>query len=171
MAGQELYSSIPQAQNFTLAELCRSDTAYRLGISNLPTAEHQNNLVYLAQKVLQPIRDHFAEPVIVSSGYRSPALNKAVKGSASSFHCFGCAADWDFRDHSKHTLVQAIYYIHENLPFTELIAEHFPHGWIHIAIAKGRENERQLKYCLASDNVVRRVANIDQLLAIVGGAI
>lgn len=161
-----LYEPIPQAPNFTLAELCRSATAYRNGISNTPTAEHQQNLIYLAQTVLQPLRDFFGEPIVVTSGYRGPRLNQVVGGSPSSFHCFGCAADWDFRDHSKHTLVDALKYIHENLPFTELIAEHFPGGWIHVAIQKGRENEKQTKYCLASDNRVRR-APFEEILKVV----
>ena len=140
------YHPIAGAPNFTLAELCKSETAYSKGIYNMPDSTGIANLTYLAQKVLQPIRDHFAEPIIISSGYRSPALNKCIGGSPTSFHAHGCAADWDFANHSRHTLLDAFEYIYSNLPFTELILEEFPGGWIHVAIARGRENEKQLKY-------------------------
>lgn len=164
MQGQ--YEPIPQAQNFTLAELCRSDTAFKQGLSNTPTSEHQQNLIYLAQTVLQPIRDFFGEPLVISSGYRGPALNKAVGGSPTSFHCHGCAADIQFVKGSSHKLVEIFGYVHGYLPYTELIAEELPDGWIHVAIAKGREDEKKVKYKRKGD-IVRR-ASYAEIMKIIG---
>lgn len=154
---QSLYEPIPNAPNFTLGELCRSATAYREGLSNTPTTEHQNNLIYLAQTVLQPIRDYFGEPLVISSGYRGPALNARVGGSPTSHHCYGHAADIMFTQNSKHRLIEIFAYIHGYLPYTELIAEELPDGWIHVAIAKGREDEKKVKYKRKGD-IVRRAS-------------
>lgn len=164
MQGQ--YEPIDNAPNFTLAELCRSATAFRDGISNTPTTEHQQNLIYLAQTVLQPIRDFFGEPIVVSSGYRGPALNKAVGGSPTSHHCNGCAADIMFGKDSSHKLIEIFGYIHGHLPYTELIAEELPDGWIHVAIVKGRENENQVKYKRRGD-IVRR-ASYAEVMKVMG---
>ena len=70
--------------NLNLAEITRSDTAKRQGIDNTPTAEHLENFKLLADKVFEPIREHFKTPIFISSGYRSKALNDFIKGSASS---------------------------------------------------------------------------------------
>ena len=79
--------------NFTLEELTASDTARRLRIDNTPTDAVRQNLATLATQVLQPIRDRWRQPIIISSGYRSPQLNRAVGGSATSQHVLGQAAD------------------------------------------------------------------------------
>lgn len=154
------------APNFSIAELCRSDTAFKKGIYNIAPSEQAANLVYLAQKVLQPIRDHFGEPLIVTSGYRSPSLNSYIGGSRTSFHCHGCAADLQFGKSSNHSLLELFEYIYRNLPFSELIAEECPNGWIHVALQKGREDEKKVKYKLVGD-VVRR-ASFAEVMKIMG---
>jgi zinc D-Ala-D-Ala carboxypeptidase len=54
--------------NFSLQELLKSQTAERKGISNKPEKpEHVTNLQTLCEKVLQPVRDHFARPVVINS--------------------------------------------------------------------------------------------------------
>jgi hypothetical protein len=83
------------SEHFTYAELTRSTTAVRKGISNSPTKEHAANLVQLCNEVLEPLRKLYGRPIRISSGYRSVALNKAVGGSATSHHCFGMAVDID----------------------------------------------------------------------------
>jgi uncharacterized protein YcbK (DUF882 family) len=83
------------SKNLALAEVTRSETAKRKGISNMPTPEHLENFKKLAENVFQPIREHFGKPIHISSGYRSAALNKAVGGSSSSQHCTGEAIDID----------------------------------------------------------------------------
>ena len=72
------------SKHLSLAEVTRSDSAKRNGISNEPTAEHLNNFKLLAEKVFEPIREHFKVPIHISSGYRSAALNKKIGGSLTS---------------------------------------------------------------------------------------
>ncbi len=88
--------------NFSLYELLRSDTAERrrslLEEQLNPPESVVNNLTYLAQTALQPIREILNYPIRVTSGYRSKGLNKAVGGSARSQHVRGEAADLTIND-------------------------------------------------------------------------
>jgi uncharacterized protein YcbK (DUF882 family) len=83
------------SNNLSLSEVTRSESAKRAGISNMPTAEHIENFKVLAEKVFQPIREHFGVPIHISSGYRSKELNAKIGGSATSQHCKGEAIDID----------------------------------------------------------------------------
>lgn len=78
---------------FRLEEFTRSDTATRLGISNVPNTEQVLNLCVLAACVLEPVRKWYGKPFVITSGFRSPALNKAVGGVSTSYHLKGQAAD------------------------------------------------------------------------------
>ena len=78
---------------FSLCEMARSDTAKRLGIDNTPSDEIKKNLTLFIEKVLDPIREDWGSPIIVSSGYRCPELNKAVGGVKTSGHLYGFCAD------------------------------------------------------------------------------
>lgn len=78
---------------FTLQELLKSDTAKRKGIDNTPSFEVVDHLRELTGKILDPLRVAWGKPIRVSSGYRCPKLNAAVKGSATSVHMIGYAAD------------------------------------------------------------------------------
>lgn len=78
---------------FTLQELLKSDTAKRKGIDNTPSFEVVDHLRELTGKILDPLRVAWGKPIRVSSGYRCPKLNAAVKGSATSVHMLGYAAD------------------------------------------------------------------------------
>ena len=66
------------SNNFSLAELVKSQTAERKGIHNKPETDAVENLIHLAETVLQPVRNHFGKPVMISSGYRSPELCEAI---------------------------------------------------------------------------------------------
>lgn len=126
------------SKNLTLAEVTRSNTAKRLGISNEPTKEHLYNLVDLAVNVFQPIREHFNAPIYISSGYRSEALNKAIKGSSTSQHCKGQAIDIDM-DGTSITNKQVFDFIKDNLEFDQLIYEFGTKespDWVHVSYAK-----------------------------------
>lgn len=79
--------------NFTLQELVASDTALRLGINNTPPADILPNLEILMLG-LQDVRDVLGHPMYISSGYRCPKLNTAVRGSKTSAHMQGYAADF-----------------------------------------------------------------------------
>jgi zinc D-Ala-D-Ala carboxypeptidase len=137
------------SNNLTLAEVTKSNTAIRRGIDNTPTDLHISNLQYLAEQVFQPLRDHFGSSIFVSSGYRSKGLNEAIGGSKTSFHSHGMALDLDMDGKSnKITNADIFNYIKENLPYSELIWEFGTDenpNWVHVAIAKGREDEKNTK--------------------------
>lgn len=81
------------SKNFTLEELTFSITANNHGINNTPNAEVKAALKRLAVEVLQPIRDAWGQPIVVTSGYRCPKLNAAVGGVKGSQHLLGQASD------------------------------------------------------------------------------
>jgi hypothetical protein len=126
--------------HLNLAEVTRSDSAKRHGIDNTPTPEHLENFKLLAEKVFEPIRLHFKEPIFISSGYRSKALNDLIKGSLSSQHCKGQAIDIDM-DGSKGGVTNKMVFdfIKSRLDFDQLIAE-FPENsnpaWVHVSYVK-----------------------------------
>jgi NADH dehydrogenase FAD-containing subunit len=135
------------SKNLSLAEVLRSESAKRNGISNNPTKEHLANLVSIALNVFQPIRDHFLVPIHISSGYRSVALNKAVGGSNTSQHSKGQALDIDM-DGTKITNKQIFDFIKDNIEFDQLIGEFGTDknpDWVHVSYAKGKNRKQILK--------------------------
>ena len=136
------------SKNLWLSEVTKSNTAIRRGIDNNPTKLHIANLTYLAEKVFQPIREHFGHPIFVSSGYRSKDLNEAIGGSQKSFHSHGMALDLDMDGKSTITNTDIFNFIKNNIDYTELIWEFGTEDkpdWVHVAIAKGREQEKKAK--------------------------
>lgn len=125
--------------HFSLDELTRSQTASRLGINNQPTPEVVAMLRRLAITLLEPIRDLLGAPLHVDSGYRSPALNGAVGGAASSAHLDGRAADLVPIGVG---LVAAFDFIRRSsLPFDQVILE--CGAWIHVAVARPGDAPRR----------------------------
>ena len=78
---------------FTLKEMTKSDTAIRRRISNVPNEQEKQNIYQLVEKILDPLREAYGKPIIVSSGFRCEKLNTAVGGSKTSQHKTGQAAD------------------------------------------------------------------------------
>lgn len=78
---------------FTLDEMVASDTAQRKSISNTPTPEIVDNLDRLVVSLLDPIRELWGEPLIISSGFRTQQVNALVGGTPRSYHRYGLAAD------------------------------------------------------------------------------
>lgn len=145
------------SENLSLAEVMRSETAKRKGISNMPTPEHIENFKKLAENVFQPIRDHFGRPIHISSGYRSAALNKAIGGAGktvngvyipSSQHCSGEAIDIDM-DGTEITNKQVFDFIKEHLQFDQLIWEFGTESnpdWVHVSYeSTGKQRKQILK--------------------------
>lgn len=126
---------------FSIAELCKSTTADRLGINNKCNQEHVANLTVLVDNVLDPLRTWYGKPLTVSSGYRCPALNKAVKGSNTSQHMSGQAADIDTGDRQQNKLL--FEYIRKNLPFDQLIDES-NFAWVHVSYRADDKNRNQV---------------------------
>jgi len=126
------------SEHLELAEIIRSETAKRHGISNMPTAEHIANFKLLAENVFEKVRNHFRCPIHISSGYRSKELNACTPGaSKTSDHCFGRALDLDQQGHSHGiTNNEVFHYIKDNLKFKQLIAEYPVNGelsWCHVS--------------------------------------
>ena len=124
--------------NFTLEELTKSETALRQNIDNTPTVDVVENLTRLAEKVLQPVREHYGKGVKVNSGFRSMAVNAAVggvQGAKPSDHTRGMAADIEIPGLPNAELAQ---WIEANLEYTQLILEFYTQGipdsgWVHVS--------------------------------------
>ena len=134
------------SEHLSLSELIRSESAKRNGIQNTPTPEHIENLKALAEKIFQPIREHFKKPIRISSGYRSKELNALIKGSLSSQHCKGQAFDLD-NDGTDITNRQIFDFVKDNLNFDQLIYEFGDDqnpDWVHISYNKNGPQRKQV---------------------------
>lgn len=134
------------SKNLSLAEMIRSESAKRKGISNMPTEEHLANMKKLAINVFQPIRDHFNVPIHISSGYRSLELNKAIKGSKTSQHCTGEAIDIDM-DGTTISNTQIFNWIKNNLVFDQMIWEFGTDSnpdWVHVSYESSGKQRKQI---------------------------
>jgi len=77
---------------FSLYEATRSDASERLGVDNHPSTLQLANIRHAAHR-LDLVREYVGAPIIVSSWFRSPAVNRAVGGADSSAHMSGFAID------------------------------------------------------------------------------
>lgn len=118
---------------FQLAEFLRSSKAKALHIDNTPSFEVVDNLKELRDNILNPLREEFGEPIIVTSGYRCPKLNAAVGGSVNSQHMLGQAADIKAAkggieaNRRLFAIIQRL-----ALPFDQLVVE-YNYSWLHIS--------------------------------------
>lgn len=130
--------------NFTLEDMCNSRTARINGINNYSYDPLIIiSLTTLCLKVLQPLRDHFAEPVRISSGYRCQALNKLVGGVHNSQHILGQAADI-YLDGDTKRETEYFRYIRDNLDYDQLILEgNQSTSWIHVSYVSHKKNRRK----------------------------
>jgi zinc D-Ala-D-Ala carboxypeptidase len=132
-------------ENFSLAELTKSQVAERKGISNNPSSDQISNLKKLAESVLQPLRNHYESPVIVTSGYRSAELCIHIGSSIDSQHCKGQAADLEIIGVSNYDVFK---WIKHNLDYDQLILEFWKgedepnSGWIHVSYV-GKKNRKE----------------------------
>jgi hypothetical protein len=138
------------SEHLDLSEVIRSETAKRLGISNMPTPEHIENFKKLAENIFEPIRNNFRVPIHLSSGYRSVALNKAIKGSTTSQHSKGEAIDLDMDGSSNGVTNKMVFdYILKNLDFDQLIWEFGTSenpDWVHVSYnSNGTQRKQVLK--------------------------
>ena len=123
----------------TAAEMLKSSTAEKLGISNVPEDDEIiDNINYTIER-LNDIRERYNKKIVITSGYRCPALNKAVGGKANSQHVKGQAADikWD---------ENLLKFIINNFHYDQLIEEHSKRTkWIHISFNKNGDRHQYLK--------------------------
>ena len=110
-----------------------SPTAKRKGINNTPSADIVANLQRLVTNVLDPLREEWGAPIIVTSGFRCVSLNAVVGGARSSQHVYGQAADIrTVSDRPEDNRKLRDLLIELNLPFDQLIDE-FGCDWIHVS--------------------------------------
>lgn len=129
--------------NFHLSEFVQSQTAARRGIKNQPGEAELTALRLLCAHVLEPVRLHFGKPVVISSGYRSPALNRAIGGAPSSQHVKGEAADFEIPGVSN---VDVCRWMEANIHYDQLILEFYTpgqpnSGWVHVSYRQPYRNQ------------------------------
>jgi len=132
------------SDNISYREATHSDTAKRLNIKNDPTEEYLVNMILIAEKVFQPLREWCEHPIKVNSMYRSEALNTALRGSKSSQHRFGQAFDLDTLGEKSNA--DLFNYISENLSYDQLIWEAGTDAdpdWIHVSYVNEENNRKQ----------------------------
>lgn len=127
-------------KHFTIKELTKSSTALTLGIDNTPSQEVIINLTNLVNEVLDSAREIIGCPIIVSSGYRSPELNKRIGGAQNSQHMTGCAVDIQLKDRSRH---KELFEILKTMDFDQLIDE-YDLSWIHISYVSPEKNRHNI---------------------------
>ena len=119
-------------EHFSLSEFERSSTAIANGIDNTVPQRLIPPLRNLCEKVLEPLRQQFGEPVIISSGYRCLELNRLVGGVRNSQHLTGEAADIYTEDSVK--LREWYEWMKTNVPYHQLIYESKgKQHWIHVS--------------------------------------
>jgi hypothetical protein len=133
------------SEHLYLAEVIRSESAKRYGISNMPIEEHIANFKLLAENIFEPIRSHFRCPILISSGYRSKELNNKIGGSKTSQHCLGQAVDIDMDGTDYGATNSDIFkYIKSDLPFDQLIWEFGNDNnpdWVHVSYSDRHRKE------------------------------
>jgi zinc D-Ala-D-Ala carboxypeptidase len=132
-------------KNFTLAEMTKSETALRHDLENTPNEQEISAMKLLAEKVLQPVRDHFGKGVKVNSGFRQPDVNQKVGGSRNSDHTRGQACDIEIPGIPNAELAE---WIKDNLEFNQLILEFYTpgvpdSGWVHVSYIP-EDNKKQV---------------------------
>jgi len=139
------------SKNFTVSEYTKSSTATRRCIDNSMTPEHLVSAKALFENVVQPVRDHFG-PTVITSGYRSDALNDAIGGARGSQHSKAEAADFE----TKYSTVETAQWIADTLDFDQLILEFYvpgdPNsGWTHCSYKSKAENRNQILTAVKED--------------------
>ena len=134
---------------FSITELTQSATAKRYGIDNTPSDDIKKNLTLFIEKVLDPIREAWGGPIIVSSGYRCPELNAKVGGAKTSGHQYGYCADLQVKGGMK-KIRELANFIFEwmkdhKMKFDELLWEHSGGvTWLHFCWI-GKDGKQRMK--------------------------
>lgn len=137
--------------NITYKQAIYSATAERFSINNTPTEAQLQNMIELAENVFEPLRKGLGDkPILVSSFFRSVALNKRIGGAKSSQHLCNNGAAIDLDNDAYPGLPsnkEIANYIKDNLDFDQVILEFpddnwFP-NWVHVSFSKNN-NRRQV---------------------------
>lgn len=134
---------------FKESEFTKSQTADKLKINNQPNLEVKKSINDLID-FLDPYRQEWNKPFIITSGYRCEALNKAVKGSKTSNHLYlkgSCAVDFQTENITKFYYWFLRKLLDNKIKFDELFLECGNTKWIHFALY-GQNKQQRLKYGL-----------------------
>lgn len=135
-------------KNFSYDELIASSTAKRLGLDNTPNELEKEKLRQLAIDILQPIRDAWRSPIIVNSGFRSEAVNKAVGGVKNSQHRLGEAADITIggKERNKKLFNFINKLIQKGDIYVGQLIDEYNYSWIHVSLPRtnGKPNNQVL---------------------------
>jgi zinc D-Ala-D-Ala carboxypeptidase len=134
------------SKHISYKEATQSQTATRKGISNDPDAYQLQNMQLLAEKVFEPLREHFGVPIAINSFFRSQKLNKAIGGTSGSQHTQGRAIDIDDTLGGVSNK-QMFDYIKNHLDFDQLIWEFGDNNnpaWVHVSYVSETENRRRV---------------------------
>ena len=136
------------SKHFKLEEFEKSMTATRKGIENKAGSGEIKNLTDLCYGVLEPVRAKFEKPIMVTSGYRSPALCEAIGSKPTSQHTKGEAVDFEIAGISN---LQVALWIQNNCDFDQLILEYWKEGepnsgWIHVSYKEDSNRKQVLTY-------------------------
>lgn len=126
---------------FCLAELCASDTARASGIDNTPPPGVKVKLETLIVRLLDPVREAWGKPLRVTSGFRSPVLNKAVGGVPDSQHVQGEAADITAGSPERNRKLFEL--VRKRFEFDQLIDEN-GYEWLHLSYRAGHNRNETL---------------------------
>lgn len=122
--------------HFSLQEFTASQTAARLGLDNKAPQSVMRALLRTATG-LEGVRTLLCAPIIISSGYRSPEVNKAIGGAPSSQHVKGEAVDFICPGYgSPLKICKAI--VASGIKFDQLIQEG---QWVHISFSDANRRE------------------------------
>ena len=137
--GRDLNAKIKGCENFYYWEVVSSIMAVRHNIANVPTEAQWIAAEEFALHILQPLRNIIGA-ITMSSWFRCKKLNDLVGSTDGSFHCTGGGGDIEPMERSLMECLEEVY----KMTFSEIIAEFFPNGWVHVAYLKG-DNRRMLK--------------------------
>ncbi len=153
MTNVEINKQARLSQHFTLGELCK--TSAKTADGNIPSHVHIENLRRLCSW-LEMLRDEWNrrygegdDPIIINSGYRSEAVNKAVGGVKGSNHLTGCAVDIrvaDMEQALRYSVILLDISDESKEDFDELLLERSPRGtyWLHFAV-RPSDNRRKVR--------------------------
>ena len=147
MAEVSINKNAKLSEHFTLGELCKTSAK---GVDNTPSHAAVLNLKNLCENWLEPLREKGGGPILINSGFRSEAVNKAIGGVKGSNHLTGCAVDIRVTG-----LEQAIRYAcilldiseESKRDYDELLIERSPKGtyWLHFAV-RPKDNRRKVRF-------------------------
>ena len=134
------------SEHMTYAEGTYSFTGKQMSLKNDPSPATLKVMQFTAEKLFEPIRNHFGSPIQILSFYRSPAVNKAVGGAEDSQHVTGEAMDISG---TKYGLDNSdiFGYILVNLKFDQLIWEFGTDdepAWVHVSYSSTGKNRMQV---------------------------